>query len=389
MQGNNDIKKCIKCKAEKTIDMFSKGRNECKSCRLDLDYTDETLDPTVATKVCFGRGGCGKTFTLDHFTLMKVGQFGRSNLCIDCRKIARRKNTNENPSYDGKKICNGNLCKGKELDKKEFNKDKFTIDGLQSVCSICQLNKTAITQSKLDSFVMKILNDARERVKKHESKDRHLEFDIDKDFILNLYEQQGEKCAITKKEMTHNSLNCRKDGDCHILNPYNISIDRIDNTKGYTKTNVRLVCAFVNRIRMDMNDDDFFELCKEVATERKGKKVDIDEVLESYNFDEFLDYKLTNAKFNAKQRDLEFDLEKEDLIEIYKNQRGKCIFTKTRLTFDKKSKKNSDLSIDRIDSSKGYTRTNIQLVENRVNVSKSDISNDDYTEYCKSVSKNL
>lgn len=355
-----------------------------------IDYTDNTLDPKVATKQCFGTGGCNKTLTLEHFTLMKTGQLGRSNICIDCRKIVRRKNINENPSYEGKKTCNGNLCNGKELEKKEFDKDKYSGDGLQSVCKSCFRNKSGICKSQLELFIVLILKDARTRAKKKTKNGRDFEYELDKKFILELYEKQDKKCAITKQVMTHNALNDRKEGDCHIMNPYNISIDRLNNEIGYIQTNVRLVCAFVNRIRMDMDDDEFHKLCQEVsATDRKGKKVHVEENIEDNDFGKFLDYKLSNTKNNAEQRNLDCDIKKEDIIEIYKKQKGKCVFTKNKLTFDRKSTRKSDLSIDRIDSTKGYTNTNIQLVENRVNISKSDISNVDYIEYCKLVAQNI
>ena len=36
----------------------------------------------------------------------------------------------------------------------------------------------------------------------------------------------------------------------------NVSIDRINNKKGYTKNNVRLVCWCVNKMKHTMSDDE-------------------------------------------------------------------------------------------------------------------------------------
>ena len=49
----------------------------------------------------------------------------------------------------------------------------------------------------------------------------------------------------------------------------NISIDRIDSTKGYIEGNIRLVCAAVNFMKHRMNDEELVWWCKEIV---KGKK---------------------------------------------------------------------------------------------------------------------
>ena len=46
---------------------------------------------------------------------------------------------------------------------------------------------------------------------------------------------------------------------------YNISIDRIDSSKGYTKDNIQLVCASLNNMKMDLKNKHFIQLCKLVA----------------------------------------------------------------------------------------------------------------------------
>lgn len=49
---------------------------------------------------------------------------------------------------------------------------------------------------------------------------------------------------------------------------YNISVDRIDSSKGYTKDNVQLVCDIVNRMKLDLNMSKFVELCKIIYNEQ-------------------------------------------------------------------------------------------------------------------------
>ena len=49
---------------------------------------------------------------------------------------------------------------------------------------------------------------------------------------------------------------------------YNISIDRIDSTKGYTKDNTQLVCDIVNRMKLDLPMNEFVTLCKIIYDEQ-------------------------------------------------------------------------------------------------------------------------
>ena len=48
------------------------------------------------------------------------------------------------------------------------------------------------------------------------------------------------------------------------------SIDRIDSKKGYIKENVQLVIYEINRMKSNLDQNRFIELCKNVA--KKGKK---------------------------------------------------------------------------------------------------------------------
>lgn len=50
------------------------------------------------------------------------------------------------------------------------------------------------------------------------------------------------------------------------LNPYNASLDRIDNSKGYIKGNVRYIAYIANLGRSAFSDDQLISFCKVVAT---------------------------------------------------------------------------------------------------------------------------
>lgn len=57
---------------------------------------------------------------------------------------------------------------------------------------------------------------------------------------------------------------------------------------------------------------------------------------------------------------------------MYKEQNGKCKLSGETLSLQSKS--NYIISIDRLDSTKGYTIDNIQLVTKIVNLAKNDLT---------------
>ncbi len=68
-----------------------------------------------------------------------------------------------------------------------------------------------------------------------------LKYNIDYKYLLNLFNKQHGKCAITKIKLEIGSGKGIKN-----RSPWSISIDRINNLKGYTKGNVQLVTVIYN-----------------------------------------------------------------------------------------------------------------------------------------------
>jgi hypothetical protein len=89
--------------------------------------------------------------------------------------------------------------------------------------------------------------------KKRAKKDS-LSFDIDNQYVTDLWEKQQGLCARTGVEMG-------RIGD-KWLSP---SLDRIDSTKGYDRDNVQWVCWRYNDAKSNMSDDGFISLCLAVA----------------------------------------------------------------------------------------------------------------------------
>ncbi len=89
-------------------------------------------------------------------------------------------------------------------------------------------------QSK-ESCYKKWLENLLDACKSRHIKKSHVVCEITLEDLINKYEEQKGLCAISKVKLEH------KQG---VLN--SISIDRIENTLGYTKDNVHLVAKWIN-----------------------------------------------------------------------------------------------------------------------------------------------
>ena len=88
----------------------------------------------------------------------------------------------------------------------------------------------------------------------------------------------------------------------------------------------------------------------------------------------------SKLKRDAERRNLPFEITIEDIYNQYNKQRELCAFTGFHVVFGK------DASIDRIDSLKGYTVDNIQIVHKDLNMMKRDLPDIDFIWWCKAVS---
>lgn len=83
---------------------------------------------------------------------------------------------------------------------------------------------------------------------------------------------------------------------------------------------------------------------------------------------------VNKARYGAKKRQLVFDINIDDVMEIYTRQKGKCALSGIRMTYnrDGRGRRDMNISLDRIAPDRGYTRkpANVQLVCLRVNLMK-------------------
>jgi hypothetical protein len=95
----------------------------------------------------------------------------------------------------------------------------------------------------------------------------------------------------------------------------------------------------------------------------------------------------------TKARNLEFSIDIIFAWDLYVQQNRKCALTGLDIIF---AQLNKDLvagkqtaSLDRKDSSKGYTKDNVWWVHKKVNIMKQSFSVEEFCYYCKLVAKNI
>jgi hypothetical protein len=86
------------------------------------------------------------------------------------------------------------------------------------------------------------------------AKKRDHEFNLTTEDMWTLWNQQKGLCAFTGWPMGTFTKTREL-----------LSLDRIDNDKGYTLDNCMLVCWCVNKARSDMTREEFVKMCKDVA----------------------------------------------------------------------------------------------------------------------------
>ena len=128
-----------------------------------------------------------------------------------------------------------------------------------SLCKSCSNKARAITLRKYKGIPISWFD---EKKRKAESKGRLFEFDIK--YVWEVYIRQNKKCALSGLPLDFN-----KDTENGM-----VSLDRINNNKGYVKRNIQLVHKDVNFMKWIYEQKYFIEMCKLVA---QNKKVDSDE----------------------------------------------------------------------------------------------------------------
>lgn len=97
----------------------------------------------------------------------------------------------------------------------------------------------------------------------HGAISRNLTFEVTIEQLWDLFVEQKAKCALTGWDLQFNKTYRGK-------TQKTASLDRIDSTKGYSIDNVQWVHRDVNKLKKNLPDQYFIDLCVSVANYRKN-----------------------------------------------------------------------------------------------------------------------
>jgi|LakMenEpi03Aug12_release.lakeMendotaPanAssembly.Ray.scaffolds.fasta_scaffold732265_1 hypothetical protein len=194
-------------------------------------------------------------------------------------------------------------------------------------------------------------------------------------------------------------------------------ISKIKNcSESFIKTNLLYynipIKSCSDYVSLTLNKKDLFKEyitknkpIKSIANEYSTSYTNIRTLLKKYNIQKRESHKFKKGKDNplwkggeiipaslhydyshgAKRRNILFDITIQDMEDQFYKQNGICAISGIKLTIPRSAgrTKESNSSLDRIDSEKGYTKDNIQWVHKTVNQMKWNIPQNEFIEWCK------
>ena len=153
------------------------------------------------------------------------------------------------------------LCK-KRRKIKFFEAREQTGGGVtyRGICRDCHvIDRNRKRSSSYKSFLNLLHNQLRHtRVSKFPDKD----WEITPEDLIEIWDEQDGLCALSGVLMTHNRAGCGK-------KDLNVTIDRIDPSVWYVRSNIQLVCQRANIIKHTLTEDMMLWWCENIVRNKK------------------------------------------------------------------------------------------------------------------------
>ena len=128
---------------------------------------------------------------------------------------------------------------------------------MRGICQKCVTLQRARKVSATPEAYLRVLNT---QLKSQRLK-QGIEYDLSSDELIEIWEAQGGRCALSGVLMTH-----QRDGSYgdRTRKEFNASIDRVNPSGPYTRENVQLVATRINTMKHTLSQDMFFWWVKNI-----------------------------------------------------------------------------------------------------------------------------
>ena len=137
-----------------------------------------------------------------------------------------------------------------------------------NLCIVCE-NKSYNERSE-DVAITRMWS-----VCKRTAERRGHDFELTVEDIKAMFERQNGRCNYTGRPLVikttrdntrrYEKRDTARAGKCAYHNLDKASIDRIDPSRGYVRDNVHMVCIHINYAKLDLSEEDFISLCRDVV----------------------------------------------------------------------------------------------------------------------------
>ena len=131
-------------------------------------------------------------------------------------------------------------------------------ENLNAICKVCLRKNVKKYRNKstntLEGYLAYRLYSVKGRAKR-----KNTICDITVADLMSLYKEQKGLCKLSQVEMTCDGGRKKS----------SLSIDRIDNTKGYTKDNIQMLCYIVNIMKLNMKSEELIFWCSKIMENTK------------------------------------------------------------------------------------------------------------------------
>jgi len=370
---NNTIEKGLTC--ESCLKKKHEGKQLCKheGCNHHTKETDYcNLDKSAISK---SFGFCKKHERDIYYIEEKEKGFKYCDIARGCFSIC-----------DGdKKSCNECLEKERVKDKERYDKRKELHNALKQVNSdkrICvdcgnEYNKF-ITKNNHESKRCNYCNEMQHKQDKKRTRERNYKNEnyrnkekFFKDYIKGALKREYE-FTLTFEEFSE--LIDKECFYCHYYKDKEVNgIDRVDNSKGYTKENSVPCCELCNRIKLVYHPIFFIEKCKIIGNSTLANEELYNKWIQYYNDTKrnFNHYK----KETIEKRDLPFELTQDQWDTITREPCYLCGF-----------KPIGGVGLDRVDNTiRKYTIENVKPCCGSCNIMKGELELETFVNKCKQI----